>query len=258
MCSRLCLIQRLICISIYGGRKFPNKVINPFESEYDPLMDSSADLGPFFLNYFQTQIGVLRWMVELGRIDIITEVFMLASQLAIPMEGHLEEMFRISGYLKGYHNAWMVFDPTYPTPDMSMFQEHDWCGFYGDVKEALPTNAPEQRDKEIDMRIFVDSDHAGDKLTRQSITGYIIFLNNAPIAWLYKKQETIETSVFGADFFCDEYWNGNTPGIAIQAVHDGSANLGTIVDLWGQYVSYSKHTAVRVHIEDKVKLKNLP
>ena len=29
-----------------------------------------------------SQIGVLRWMVELGRVDIITEVSMLAPQLA--------------------------------------------------------------------------------------------------------------------------------------------------------------------------------
>ena len=95
----------------------------------------------------------------------------------------------------------MVFDPTYPTPDMSMFQEHDWCGFYGDVKEAIPPNVPEPRGKKVDLKIFVDSDHAGDKITRKFITGYIIFLNNAPIASLSKKQATIETSVFGSEFF---------------------------------------------------------
>ena len=50
----------------------------------------------------------------------------------------------------------MVFDPTYPTPDMSMFQEHDWCDFYGDTKEAIPTNAPEPRGKEVDLIIFID------------------------------------------------------------------------------------------------------
>ena len=81
-----------------------------------------------------------------------------------------------------------------------MFQEHDWCDFYGDVKEAIPPNAPEPRGKEIDLRIFVDSDHAGDKLSKISRTVYIIFLNNAPIAWLSNKQSTIETSVFGAGF----------------------------------------------------------
>ena len=58
----------------FGGWNFAKKVINPFESDYDPLMDSSADLGPILLHYYHTHIGVLRWMVELGRIDIITEV----------------------------------------------------------------------------------------------------------------------------------------------------------------------------------------
>ena len=110
-------------------------------------MGSSAVLGPILLNYHQNQIGVLIWMVELGRIDIITEVSMLPLQLAIPREGHLEAVFHIFGYLKGYHNVWMVFDLTYPTPDMSMFQEHGWCDFYGDVKEILPPNAPDPMGK---------------------------------------------------------------------------------------------------------------
>ena len=141
-------------------------VIHPFELEYDPLMDFSDDLGPILLNYYHNQIGVLRWMVELGSIDIITEVYKLSSQLVIPRESHLDAVFHIFGYLKGHHNARMVFNPTYPTPDISMFHEHDWCDICRDVKEAIPPNAPETRGKEVDLRIFVDSDHAGDKITR--------------------------------------------------------------------------------------------
>ena len=48
--------------------------------------------------------------------------------------------------------------------------------------------------------MWVDSDHAGDKITRRSRTGYFIFLNTALINWLGKKQATIEGSVFGAEF----------------------------------------------------------
>ena len=81
-----------------------------------------------------------------------------------------------------------------------MFHDHDCCYFYGDVNEVVPAKAPDPRGKEVDLVIFSDSDHAGDKLTRQSRTGYIIFLNNAPIYWLSKKQVTIETSLFGAEF----------------------------------------------------------
>ena len=48
--------------------------------------------------------------------------------------------------------------------------------------------------------LWVDSDHAGDKVTRRSRTGYFIFLNTTLINWLNKKQATIEGSVFVAEF----------------------------------------------------------
>jgi hypothetical protein len=83
---------------------------------------------------------------------------------------------------------------------MSKFQECDWKAFYGDVKEAVPPNAPEPRGKEVDLRLFVDSDHAGDQATRRSRTGFFVFLNMSPIVWFSKRQPTIESSVFGAEF----------------------------------------------------------
>ena len=68
------------------------------------------------------------------------------------------------------------------------------------MEEALPLNAPEPHGWDIDLHIFVDSDHAGDKLMQWSHTGFIIYLNSAPIVWYSKKQSTIETSVFGTEF----------------------------------------------------------
>ena len=50
------------------------------------------------------------------------------------------------------------------------------------------------------MRLFVDSDHARDQLTRRSRTGFFIFVNLAPVTWLSKRQPTVETSMFGAEF----------------------------------------------------------
>ena len=54
--------------------------------------------------------------------------------------------------------------------------------------------------KDVDLRMMVDSDHAGEKRTQRSRTGFIIFCNLAPIIWLSKQQATIESSVFGAEF----------------------------------------------------------
>ena len=66
----------------------PSRAENPFAISYHPEMDTTPELKPVLVTYYQSQIGVLRWMVELGRVDIITEVSMLASQMALPREGH--------------------------------------------------------------------------------------------------------------------------------------------------------------------------
>ena len=52
----------------------------------------------------------------------------------------------------------------------------------------------------FEFLLFVDADHAGDLVTRRSRTGFIVFLNNAPIYWSSKKQNSVETSTFGSEF----------------------------------------------------------
>jgi hypothetical protein len=158
------------------------------------------ELGEDGMSFYQLQVGVLHWMVELGHIDIITESSKLALYMMMPCKGHLDALLHAFAYLKSKHNAQLVLDPTYPTIDMSKFIECDWKHFYGDMNEAIPPRAPELRGKEVDIRLFVNADHARDRLTRCSCTGFVIFLNMAPIMWYSKQQPTIETSVFGAEF----------------------------------------------------------
>ena len=139
-------------------------------------------------------------MVELGCLDIATEVSLLSLHLAYPQEGHLEAALHVMAYLKAKHNSRLVFNPTYPDIDQSSFHKYDWNEFYGDVTEALPPDAPEPLGKDVDIRMMVDSDHAGDKKTRRSRTGFLIFVNNSIVDWVSKRQPTIESSVFGAEF----------------------------------------------------------
>ena len=51
---------------------------------------------------------------------------MLASMMALPREGHLEQAFHMFAYLKNKHNAEMVLDPSVPNVDDSQFPKHDW------------------------------------------------------------------------------------------------------------------------------------
>ena len=50
------------------------------------------------------------------------------------------------------------------------------------------------------LHCFVDANHAGNVVTRRSHTGILIFVQNAPIIWYSKKQNTVETSSFGSEF----------------------------------------------------------
>ena len=59
---------------------------------------------------------------------------------------------------------------------------------------------PEPLGYGVKMSVFVDADHAGEKVTRSSHTGILIYLNNAPINWYSKKKNTVESSTFGSEF----------------------------------------------------------
>ena len=50
-------------------------------------------------------------------------------------------------------------------------------------EEAIHGNAPHLRGKSVYVGCYVDSDHAGNIITRQYHTGIIIFVNNTPIIW---------------------------------------------------------------------------
>jgi hypothetical protein len=186
--------------AIPGDQMLVKKASGPFAGGYKPELDESPELDPTRANFYQSQIGILRWCVELGRIDIITEVSMLSTYLCLPLERHLEAVFHVFAYLGMHHNARVVFDPTYPAVDMGTFIKTEWKSMYGDVKEMTPSDAPIPCGKEVDLRLFVDSDHSGEQFTRRSRTGFVIYLNMAPIVWFSTRQPTVESSVFGAEF----------------------------------------------------------
>ena len=61
-------------------------------------------------------------------------------------------------------------------------------------------NAPEPWDKDVDICMFVDSDHAGDKVSHRSKSVFLIYMNMELMQWFLKKQSIAETSAFGIEF----------------------------------------------------------
>ena len=97
---------------------------------------------------------------------------MLLSSLALPRERHLKQLFRIFAYLDKQHNSEIVFDHSEPVIDYAEFPKQDWdntvyANERGELKEEVPTNLPTPLGKGFTMQAFVDSDHAGDQVTRR-------------------------------------------------------------------------------------------
>ena len=108
-------------------------------------------------------------------------------------------------YLKSHTNSEMVFDPSRVEFDKTLFQKKEWgYSIYAQAasesQEEIPPNMPKPRGRGMDMRVYVDIDHAEDTVTRRSRTGFVVFLNGAPIYWSSKKQTSCETSSFGSEF----------------------------------------------------------
>jgi hypothetical protein len=49
------------------------------------------------------------------------------------------------------------------------------------------------------MTVYVDADHAHDLVTRRSITGILVMLNDTPISWISKHQKAVVTSTYGSE-----------------------------------------------------------
>ncbi len=77
-------------------------------------------------------------------------------------------------------------DPTYPHIDDDQFPVMDWKEFYGEVTKPIPPNTPKSLGKPVDVHMFVDSNHTGDKQTRCSCSGFLIYVNIALVDWYSK------------------------------------------------------------------------
>jgi len=182
------------------GKGLQGRYSTPMSPNYRPELDCSPFLSDEAAVYYIKLIGILQWAVELGRIDIMINVSMLSSYTMQPRRGHLYQAFHIFGYLKRNKRSSIIFGEQQVDWNQADFQEHDWTDFYRDVKEPMPPNAPPPRGNAVQMNCFVDADHAGNRITRRSQTGVLIFLNRAPILWYSKAQSTVETSTFGSEF----------------------------------------------------------
>ena len=182
--------------------KLPKRPNTPMSREYIPEMDGSPELNSTDTTWYQELIGILRWATEIGRVDILLETSILSQYQAAPREGHLEQLLRIFAFLKVKPKLTLHFDPNLPCMDYNEFttKTEDFSEVYRDAKEERPCDYVEPRGRPVTMTAFTDASFASNKKTRRSHSGYVIFLNRAPILWYSKRQATVESSTFSSEF----------------------------------------------------------
>jgi hypothetical protein len=118
-----------------------------------------------------------------------------------PREGHLKAMMRMFGYLRdAIHGRILIDVGKAPIREESTASSgYNWIEFYPDACEEVPHDMLEPHGEEAKITCYVDADHARDKLTRRSVTGIVLLLNNTPLAWISRKQKTVETSTYGSE-----------------------------------------------------------
>jgi hypothetical protein len=92
-------------------KQLKSKTSCAMPSGWKPEVDVTDLLLEDDAAFYQSQIGVLRWAVELGRIDVATEVSMLVAFSAAPRQGHLAAVLHVYAYLKAHKWSRLVLDP---------------------------------------------------------------------------------------------------------------------------------------------------
>ncbi len=136
-------------------------VPNPFPIDYQPQLVVLPELLPQHASYQQSLMGIFRWMIDLGRSDILAEVPLLISQMVLSCQRHLETALHVMFLLIMYNNSSLCMDPTCPDLDRTQFLVCDWSEFYGEAEEPILPYAPDAMVKVKDLHMFVDSYHAG-------------------------------------------------------------------------------------------------
>jgi KUP system potassium uptake protein len=194
-------VKRLIAnYELMFGQK-PKEWSSPAEHGDHPETDTSELLDADGIRQYMSLLGALQWSISLCRFDVATAVMTLGRFRVAPRIGHMERVKRVCGYLRKYPDAAIRFRTGIPNYDGIEIPKHDWMySVYGEASEELPPGMPTPKGKPVRTSSFVDANLMHDLTTGRSATGIIHLVNQTPIEWFSKRQNTVETATFGSEF----------------------------------------------------------
>ena len=181
-----------------GIRKFKT----PMATNDHPEIDDSELLNEREHRIYQRLMGILQWLVSLGRFDICYTVSSLSRFNSAPRMGHMNRAIRVFGYLEQTPKKSIVIncDDLTDLPAMDANLHADMMKKYPDAVEERSSREPESLGKALNLTVYADADHAHDQVTRKSITGIIVFIGSTPIIAKSTRQGSVESSTYSAEF----------------------------------------------------------
>ena len=149
----------------YGSlRKFST----PMSKDEHPELDDSDFLPESGINQYQQILGVFHWLLVCCWFNIEYATCSLSRFQVAPLIGHLDLAKKKPSYLKKYKKRGYIVNPNIPKFDIDatiISLKQDFGSQYHYFSEDIDPRFPETLFGELDINIFVDSDHGHDKIT---------------------------------------------------------------------------------------------
>ena len=193
--------KMIINYEVMFGEK-PKEYSSPIDEKDHPEIDTSEELDEMGIKRYQSLIGTLQWLVTLGRFDIHLSVASMSSFRSAPRQGHLDRLKRIYGYVKRNPDGAIRFRVNIPDHEsQGVPVRQDWSStVYGNTKEELPPDMPEPKGKALRTTTYQDANLYHNWVTGRAMSGIIHLLNQTPIFWFCKKQQSVATATYGSEF----------------------------------------------------------
>jgi hypothetical protein len=176
---------------------------------------------------YRSGVGSLLYLVKHSRPDISNAVRELSKVMDGATEAHMKDMYRVIKYVFDTKDRCVRLDP-------QNTDEDEW------IVEA-----------------FSDSDYGGDKDTRKSVTGYVIFINGALVAWKSRGQKSVTLSSTEGEYIAASETATEmvfimhlleSLGVKVQyPMRLRVDNAGAIFIAKNESVSRTKHVDIRAH-----------
>ena len=138
-----------------------------------PQKGDEGMLQPLDQKKYRSGVGILNYLVKHTRPDLCNAIRELSKVMDGATENHLKDLYRVIKYTLQTRKL------GYP---------------------VIPTHYPEDPSKEWIIEVWVDSDWAGDKDTRRSVTGYEIYVNGVLVQKKSRLQKTVALSSCEAEY----------------------------------------------------------